>query len=118
MPNELENINDESRENEFGFLLRLIPTGEENAIPMYELAEILRTTERGVRRLITMARLSNNIICSTGAGYFIPSTYRELEKYYHISQARLLTCVRCLTPVERVLKKEEELGDYYETIFS
>lgn len=118
MHKELENINDESQENEFNFLLRLIPTGEENAISMYDLAEILRTSERGVRRLITMARLSNNIICSTEAGYFIPSTYRELEKYYHITRTRLFTIVRCLKPVERVLEREKELGDYYETIFS
>lgn len=117
MSNELINVNDESRENEFGFLLRLIPTGEENAVSMLDLANSLRTTERGVRRLVTMARLSNNIICSTGAGYFIPNTYRELEKYYHISRARLLTCARCLKPVERLLEQRKDLSDYYETIF-
>ena len=56
-------------------------TGKVNAVSMAELAGLMHTDLRGVRRKIHLARLSGAVIIGTDSGYYLPSCEEELRKY-------------------------------------
>lgn len=106
----------ETEEGDFRFLLNLIPSGEDCAISMKLLSQLVGTTERGIRKLVELARRSGLVICSTESGYFLPETIEEVRRYYHTAESRIRTCSVCLVPVRKLL--EEEDGFEYEfTLF-
>lgn len=97
-------------------LLAVIPKGEENAVSMRLLSEVLGMTPRHIRFCIESARREGNVICSSDAGYFVPLDDEELRRYYLRTLARIFTSFECLRPVVKLIK-EAELLDYESTLF-
>lgn len=99
--------------------IKAIPYGEDNAISQKELSVIWKTSERDVRRIITIARMDGNVIAATEHGYFYPTTGSELLRYFGLASARVRTSHRCLVPVKKLIDEYlSEMEEYYETLFS
>lgn len=86
-------------------LLSMIPLGEENAIHMDDLANILDVEGRDVRREVLNLRKRGRIIASSQNGYFIPTTNGELLRYYRKARGRALTTLSSLKRTRRVLRE-------------
>ena len=84
-------------------LLKVIPSGEENARHMDELATFFGVEPRDIRREILHLRIRGNIIASSQNGYFIPETRQELYTYYRKTKGRALTTLRSLKRTRRIL---------------
>ena len=100
----------------FAELLAIIPKGEENAVSMRQLSDLLGFTPRHIRACIESARREGNVICSSDAGYYIPVNDDELRSFYHRTRARIFTSFDCLQPVVKLLKEVDSL-DYESTLF-
>lgn len=116
--NEIIIRNDENPHSKYRKLLDLIPYGEENAIPMGTLSNLLQLSERETRKQVEQCRISGNIICSCDEGYYIPVTIGELFRYYLHVSGRIKTARDSLYAVKERLVQEEIVLDYYESLFS
>lgn len=89
-------------------LTSLIGTGEENATSMRELARLCSTSCREIRKTIERARTDGEIICSSDAGYYIPSCRSELVEYYTRTRFRILTSLGTISAIEKYLEEESD----------
>ena len=101
-------IYNDSHENPFRFLLDAIPTGEENAVSMSALAELFHTTERGIRKLVHLAREDGCIVAGNASGYFLPEELEELRGYCSFAKSRVRSEYKALKPALDVLKELDE----------
>ena len=91
------NYNTTNAENQQGFIAALLPHGEANAISSTDLQKLLGLSDkRCMRRLIERERINGAVICSSDAGYFLPSedaqeAAEELRHFIAVSDARCKT---------------------------
>ncbi len=69
-------------------LMTYLSEGEENAITARALACILGASEREVTRCINGLRCGGAVICSTGDGFFLPSSVQDVEKFCRTMRSR------------------------------
>lgn len=91
--------------NNWKWLTDTVPTGQEGALPMHDLAIIHGLSARQMRLAVENARRDGVLICSSDRGYFMPETIFELQEYARRTSARLRTGRACLAPFLRELKK-------------
>ena len=91
------------------FLLKLIPTGKQNARSCKELARLTGLSIKGVKAHISKLRQGGQIICSSldnsKGGYYLPETLEELKEYTTIERARIRTAAAALRPAVKELQK-------------
>lgn len=85
-------------------ILSYLGTGKVNAVSMAELAGMMHTDLRGVRRKIHLARLSGAVIIGTNSGYYLPSCEEELKEYLLIQHTHLRSKAKALQTAEQALK--------------
>lgn len=86
-------------------LIASLPTGEENAVSMRDLAVRFGTDERAIRKAIHEARESGVIICSGNSGYWIPDTEYQLVSFYRLAHSRAMSTLNSLKATrERLLE--------------
>lgn len=86
-----------------GTILDYIPSGENHAVSMTQLGDLLGVDTRTVRHLIQDERINGHIICGTDSGLFRPVNDLELKEYITRTKARILTSVRTLLPALHVI---------------
>lgn len=101
------------RNGAFKRLLAFIPEGEDNAISMYALSSFLGLSERQTRKIVELARLDGNVICSNDSGYFVPETVEELLRYERRVRARIRTAFKTLEPVKALKRTIDFEGEHY-----
>lgn len=86
-------------------LMESLPTGEENAVSMKELAFRFGVNERAIRKAIHEARESGVIICSGNSGYWKPDAEYQLVSYYRLARSRAMSTLKSLkTTREKLLE--------------
>ena len=95
-------------------LMSLIPHGEENARSMHELARLCSVSCREFRKMVEVARCDGQIIASSDAGYYIPSSEYELKEYYRRTMYRVDTTLATLRPVKDII--DEIMGNLEEGV--
>ena len=98
--------NDTRKDSQHRQLLDLIPEGEKNAIPLYELAHKLDVDLLQLLRMITHAQLEGNIIAVMDIGVFIPESENELYSYTNYEKARIQFEIEALNTSQNVLNGE------------
>ena len=89
------------------WLVSIIPKGQQEAVSMTYLAEILGLSKRALRKEIENARKAGVLICSSDRGYYMPESILELRDYAHRTRARIRTGSECLAPFLREIKRAE-----------
>lgn len=90
----------------------MLDVGEDHGIHMGDLARILDTTEREVRKMIQNEREAGALICASDKGYYIPASREELSAYRHIVKERGKSAIRIL----RVFDKALDILDSYREV--
>lgn len=86
---------------------KILPQGQQNAVPAVELAETLNYSDvRTMQSDIREARESGQIICSSAKGYFLPADDSEVEQYIATLKNRALSTLRTLKTANEYLKKD------------
>ena len=81
-----------------------IPTGQNNAISMADLARRLGIPSRTVRADILSLRLDGCIIASCPSGYYIPADIGEELHFYLSHRKRAMTNLTALKATRRHLR--------------
>lgn len=84
--------------------------GEVNALPMRELARLLNTNEREIRKLIERERGAGGLILSSDKGYYLPSpdnAQAELRDYIRRVDSRMRSNRIAVKRLKRALKELE-----------
>ena len=98
--------NNSNRRRIQAFLLE----GEENALPMRELARCAGISERRLRQLIERERRAGEIILSSDNGYFLPdpdNACMEIRRYIRRVDARMRSTREAARPTKLALKELE-----------
>ena len=93
--------------------------GEDNALPMRELARLVGVSERQVRKIIERERGRGAMILSSDNGYFLPSPdceRYEIRRYIHRADARMVTNRKTIRVVKDRLKELEALDNGQEIL--
>ena len=85
-------------------ILDFIHDGEQNAVSMFELSQLMGTDQREVRHMIEQARIAGVIIAGTNSGIFFPVTKDELREYVNRTQSRINTSIATLKPAIRMVE--------------
>lgn len=72
-------------------ILKLIGTGEDNAISLTNLSIASGKEPREVKYLVQKARLDGVLICSTENGYFYPHDIEDIERFYKRFRSSAIT---------------------------
>jgi len=93
--------------------------GEDNALPMRELARLVGVSERQVRKIIERERGRGAMILSSDNGYFLPSPdceRYEIRRYIHRADARMVTNRKTIRVMKDRLKELEALDNGQEIL--
>ena len=92
-------------------IVKLLPVGEENAIPSKQLADMCEfTSVRELQKTIESLRCNGEIIASTcqnGGGYFIPGNEMELRAFVRTLENRAKNTIRSLGSAKQALREYE-----------
>lgn len=72
-------------------ILKLISTGEDNAISLTRLSNVSGREPREVKHLVQQARLDGVLICSTENGYFYPENIEDVASFYKRFHTKAIT---------------------------
>ena len=86
------------------YLMKCIPTGEKNAIPMSTLALFLNLSERELRSVVLRARKDGCLIATSTNGYFQPETENEMLTYYRTRFTAAMSTLASLKATRNRLK--------------
>lgn len=92
-------------------LLSVIGTGEENAIHLEDLENLLNANKRTVKSIVQAARENGLFILSSEKGYFFPATVREAHSFIKYEKLRRQTNKRQCRLLEAYLKNELKGAD-------
>ena len=92
--------------------LNAVPTGRENAIDRYTLAERLGygRSLRMMRKDLSDVRKQGAVICSRSdskGGYFQPKDRDELVEYLESMKSRGLSCLKAISETVKMLKMSD-----------
>ena len=93
--------------------------GEDNALPMRELARLVGVSERQARKIIECERRNGSMILSSDNGYFLPSPdceRYEIRRYIHRADARMVTNRNTIRVMKDRLKELEALDNGQEIL--
>lgn len=91
--------------------------GADKAVSTVELMNVLETTDRNVKRMVSVERKNGALICSTHTkqgGYFLPATpadvFKEMEKLEKgiVKRAAVLTPFRAYCRKHREAEREKK----------
>lgn len=82
-------------------IAEMLPTGEQNAVPLRDLINITGMSGRTVRRMIEAERISGAPICS-GCGYYMPATEDEKARFVRSMRRRAHEIMFVASQVEGV----------------
>ena len=85
-------------------IIEYLSAGQENAIPLSDLAAAVNIPERSLQKEILTARLSGELILSSDRGYFLPSDPDDLREYVIKRKAYIKTASKALRPFLNALK--------------
>ncbi len=85
--------------------IKLIPTGEENAIKLSDIMALTGLDRRDAYKIVEGLRKQGTVICATNNGYFLPSNVMELECYIKRAGARIKAESVVLSPAKKLLKE-------------
>ncbi|MBQ7536288.1 MAG: hypothetical protein IJT43_11825 [Stomatobaculum sp.] len=93
-----------------GELLKNIPYGKKNAIPMKVLAAKMGVSDRKLRAMIKEARIDRALIAlgKGGKGYYRPETKEELEEFLAFMDKSARTHYICTNGARAALQNIEE----------
>lgn len=90
-------------------VIDFLPVGEENAVTMTELANMLNCSKREARALIYEARCKGAVICSNPdsvkGGYFLPQNNDEIKRFIIFAEHRISSTKAAVKPAKRFLKR-------------
>lgn len=87
--------------------IKILPQGQQNAVPAAELAEILNFKDiRTMQMAIGEARREGQLICSSVKGYFLPADDSEIEQYIATLKSRALSTLKTIKTANEYLKKD------------
>ena len=89
------------------FLKDLIPRGEESAVSVPTLAKTLGTSERDVRKQVSILRMQGELILSSARGYFRPATVGELRQFVSAMTKRGRATFAAVASARKVLRQLE-----------
>lgn len=78
----------------------LLPTGEQNAVPLRHLKQMVDLPGREIRRQIQLEREQHVPIVSDRHGYYIAGSIREKERFVRGMKNRAAEIVRVAEAVE------------------
>ena len=87
-------------------IIVLLGEGKENARSAAELAAMVGTDERSIRRAISAARTSGALICSGVPGYWLPGDPAELHETYKKIYSQAISTLAALQPMGEAIRKE------------
>ena len=93
--------------------------GEDNALPMRELARLVGVSERQARKILECERRNGSMILSSDNGYFLPSPdceRYEIRRYIHRADARMVTNRNTIRVMKDRLKELEALDNGQEIL--
>ena len=89
--------------------MKVLPQGQQNAVPAVELAEILNYSDvRTMQSDIREARESGQLICSCAKGYFKPESKEEIEQYIKTLRSRALSTIKTVRTATAFLQKNQD----------
>ena len=90
-------------------IVDFLPVGEENAMTMTELANMMNCSKREARALIYEARCKGAVICSSPdgikGGYFLPKNNDEIKRFIMFSEHRINATKEATKSAKKFLKK-------------
>ena len=90
-------------------IVDFLPVGEENAVTMIELANMLNCSKREARALIYEARCKGAVICSSPdsakGGYFLPKNNDEVRRFIMFAEHRINSTKEATRSAKKFLKK-------------
>lgn len=88
-----------------------IPKGQENAVDVSTLANILNMSARNARRAIKKMLRKKKLVCNVRHGYFAPNTIEEAVGYKNMMHSYSNELQSDLYYIKEVIKKMER-GTY------
>ena len=88
-------------------LIDLLPHGKSRAVSMKHLSDVFGCTERDVRSMIHRARCNGAAIAGDSAGYYIPETREELQRWVRLAKKRSLSGLKALKAARQQLRELE-----------
>lgn len=93
-------------------IINYIPKGRNNAISRTRLRIQTGLSDRAMREEISQARRCNCIInLQNGAGYYIPDTGEEIQRFILQETRRAKSIFWCLKGAKKALKSLKEVGN-------
>lgn len=87
--------------------MAILPHGKENAISAEHLCKKIGAKDtRALRDQVAISRLSGQLICSGGTGYYIPATRAEVEDFVLRMEAQAKSTFAVLRTARKVLREE------------
>lgn len=102
-----EKMNDNTHGIFLADFLRAIPDGEENAVTTRELAHLFDVHPRIVTATVARLRKMGVVLCSSGAGYFVPADDEELRHFVRQMHSRLREIKLATISAEKALQRRE-----------
>lgn len=96
-------------------VLDFIPSGQNHAIAMNELAQRMGTNQRTARKLVFEARRHGAVICSTcgenASGYYRPATINEVRPYIAMQEHRISSAKAALKSAKKFVEAAKAGGN-------
>jgi len=92
-------------------IVSFLGEGRENARSAEELAAIVGTDRRGVRRAINEARNAGALICSGVPGYWLSTDPAELRETHKRMNREALSILKALKHIRQKIKEAEAAKD-------
>ncbi len=90
--------------------LRAIPDGEKNAVTTRELAHLFDLHPRVITATVARLRKMGVVLCSSGAGYFVPASDDELRHFVRQMHSRMREIKLATISAEKMLERRETHG--------
>lgn len=87
--------------------------GADKAVSTVELMNVLETTDRNVKRMVSVERKNGALICSTHTkqgGYFLPATPADVFKEMEKLERGIVKRAAVLAPFREFCRKHREAG--------
>ncbi|MGN0595213.1 MAG: hypothetical protein ACI4I6_08635 [Hominimerdicola sp.] len=84
-------------------ILQALRVGENNAVSLADMCNIVGLHNRDTRLIIEYLRRSGVVICSSNNGYYYPADIAELRRYVQKERARENSIAETLKPAEKLL---------------
>lgn len=92
--------------------MAILPHGKENAISAEHLCKKIGAKDtRALRDQVAISRLSGQLICSGGTGYYIPATRAEVKDFVLRMEAQAKSTFAVLRTARKVLREENEIPE-------